>query len=172
MTIVINMRNVFFNLIIIVVMCSCDSNSKPHGKVDSLLKLDSMVWSHPSLQRFTSFQLYTKDLNWEAVCDSVNSQCRPEEKHYATVLEQMGIPIKTFDSIVVKIDQIGFIKYYRYGDYSVWVENGAFGDIYGYLINHNQSVSDVQSFNLDKRYHVGIGPEVRKNVYYFSSGYK
>ncbi len=77
--------------------------------------------------------------------------------------------MKAFDALSHTLCRIGFKTYYRYGDYSIWVENGAFGDIYGYLINHNPLVSEVKSFELDKRSHIGIGKRVRKNVYYFSS---
>ncbi len=78
----------------------------------------------------------------------------------------------SFDSITAKLCDIGFKTYHRYGDYSFWIENGAFGDVYGYLINHNPAVSSVRSFKLDNRYHIGIGKEVRENVYYFSSNIK
>jgi len=161
------MRSMFFYLFTIVTMYSC--NSKSTGEVDDLLELDSIVRKCHSLNQFTSFCVPRKSINGIAVCDSVGSKCRHGEEHYTGVLDSIGISVDLFDLMTDKLCKIGFKTYYRQGDYSVWVENGAFGDIYGYLINHNSEVSEVKLFELGKRYRVGIGKEVRKNVYYFSS---
>jgi hypothetical protein len=150
-----------------IVMLSC--NTKPTNKIDNLLIIDSIAHSHSSLTSFSTLNRYTKEINGIAICDSVNSKCRSDEQHYTVVLRQISLSINTFNSLVSQIDDLGFIKYYRHGDYSVWVEGGAFGDIYGYLINHNPLTAKVESFELDKRYHVGVGKMVSNNVYYFSS---
>ena len=156
---------------IVIGICSCNSKPQPNDNINDLLAIDSAVMKYPFLNQFTNFCVSRKNINGIAVCDSVSSKCRPEERHYTTILDSIDVPVDVFDLITVKLCNIGFKTYYRYGDYSVWVENGAFGDIYGYLINHNPAVDEVKSFELDKRYHIGIGKEVRKNVYYFSSNY-
>lgn len=163
------MKDVFSCFLIAVLLCSC--TSKPNANIDALLELDSVVTRYSALHSFTSFKLYTKSINGVAICDSVKSKCKSDEIHYTVILDTIGISVSGFDSLVTEIDAVGFIKFYRYEDYSVWVENGAFGDVYGYLINHNPS-KNVISFELNKRYHIGIGKKVRENVYYFSSNIK
>lgn len=163
------MNYMLFCFFVAVGIYSCTNASKSDVNIDELLKMDSMVSLYPALHSFTSFELYTKAINGVAVCDSLTYKCKEGENHYSMVLDSIGVSVGGFDSLVTKIDATGFIKFYRYGDYSVWVENGAFGDVYGYLINHNPAIDEVKSFELDERYHIGVGKEVRKNVYYFSS---
>lgn len=164
------MKFIFLYLFIVFATCSCTSNST--DKVNDLLKLDSTLQGYSSLEEFTSLCVSRKSINRISVCDSIHGKCQAGEVYYSSVLDGIGVPVTTFDSISSKMCEIGFKTFYRYKDYSIWVEDGAFGDIYGYLINHNPGVSEVKSFELDKKYHVGVGTKVRENVYYFSSGVK
>ncbi len=160
------MKNTFLLLFITSIICSCNSSS--NDKFDDLLALDTIVNKYPMLSQFTSSRVSMKSINGIAVCDSANEKCKPDEQRYKDVLKKIDIPLEVFDSISKSLCRIEFKTYYRYEDYSIWVENGAQGSVYGYLINHNPS-KNVMSFELDKRYHIGIGKQIRENIYYFSS---
>lgn len=166
------MKHIVFNLLFFVVLYSCNQERDPHEKVDDLLQLDSIVWDYTSIEQFTSLCVSRKSINRIKVCDSIHEKCSPGELNYTIVLDQINVPVKEFNSITNRLCKIRFKTFYRYGDFSIWVEDGAFGDIYGYLINHNPEVFEVKSFELEKRYHVGVGKKVRENVYYFSSNYE
>lgn len=163
------MKRLIFILLSLILLYSCNRKRDFHENVDKIMQLDSAVWDYTSLDEFTSLCVSRKRINHINICDSAHGKCMPGEIYYATVLNQFGIPTTVFDSISNKLCKIGFKTFYRYGSYSIWVEDGAFGHIYGYVINHNPNISKVKSFELDKKYNVGIGKEVRKNVYYFSS---
>ena len=156
------MRHLFLYLFAVMISYSC--NSKPTNKIDNLLILDRDVRKHTSLNQFTSFCVSKKTINNTAVCDSRSEKCRPGEHDYKKVLKKIGITVKIFDSLNQRLCRDGFKTYYRYGDYSIWVEDGAFGDIYGYLINHNHLISEVKSFEFDNKYHIGIGNQKQDSI--------
>lgn len=150
---------------------SCGYDDEKVHDMEGLLELDKKVRAYSSLTHFNSFKLSRKKINNIEVCDSEKSECRPDEKEYTKVLKEIGVPAEEFDSLLIRLDEIGYKTYHRYGDYSVWVINGAFGDIYGHLINHNPAVSKIAPFTINNRYCVGVGKKVGENVYYFSSNY-
>lgn len=150
---------------------SCGRDGEKGHDIEGLLELDKKVRVYRSLTQFNSFKLSRKEINNIEVCNPAESVCQPNEKEYTEVLEGIGVPADDFDSWLGQLDEIGYKTYHRYGDYSVWVINGAFGDIYGHLINHNPEITEIAPFVINNRYYVGVGKKVGDNVYYFSSNY-
>jgi hypothetical protein len=171
--------NKLFNLVMkkaiylfwLLFFLSCGRHDEKVHDMEGLLELDKKVWAYRSLTQFNSFKLFRKEINNIEVCDSENSGCRPGEREYTEILKEIGVPTNEFDSLISRLDEVGYKTYHRYGDFSVWVKDGAFGDIYGHLVNHNPAITEIAPFKINNRYYVGVGKKVGDNIYYFSSNY-
>jgi hypothetical protein len=163
----VSMKNLFFlNALFVILFCRC---SDKNLDIDGLREMDSTLWPYSELFQFSRSDLSKKEINNISVCFQATNPCKEGERDYLIVLNEIGIQPETFHEVVNKMKAIGFKTYYKYENYSIWVMDGAFGSIYGYLINHNSTEEITPSFELMGFYRISVGKQVSDNVYYFSS---
>lgn len=160
--------NFRFLSLMLIVFFGCKQIVVQEPEFKSLKILDKETRKQDSLYQFTTFNKSKVEINYTRVCNPELSDCEDNEVVYSLVLKEYGIPLKVFNNFVRKMDDLELRTYYRYGDYSIWVKGGAMGHIYGYLINHNRSIKEIESFKLNNRYFIEAGEKLDENIFYFT----
>jgi hypothetical protein len=135
--------------------------------IDDLINLDARVRKHTSIIQLRE-ELSCLMINEEEVCCSSQFDGKSREECYQKILTPLGISKKEHSFIVNRMDRIGYIEYIRQDDYSIWVKGGAFGDIYGIIINHSNDPI-TRSLTIKERYHISVYEQLDSNAYYFSN---
>lgn len=161
------MNHTYLFLFFFIFICSC--RTEKQYDIKALQNLDKRVRKYENLLRFSNTEAYDKKINESNVCYSKISECRLGELPYTEVLQPLEIPVDEFDTIQDQVSKLGYKTYYREGRLSIWVIDGALGDIYGHLVNHDSIPMADSTIYINNKYLVGIGKKLGSNVYYFSS---
>ncbi len=134
---------------------------------NKLRELNQVALKFQTLDNFGSFLKSRTQINGVKVCNENFSACNEGEISFDLVLKENNISPDSFLILHEEMIDLGYTGYYKVGDFSLWIQGGAFGDIYGHLVYERQPISIVDTFRLNDYYYIRVGNKLDDNVYYF-----
>lgn len=150
--------------IFICLLCSCHSD-----RIDELLYVDNLLEAENKIMELSPSSMKKMSINNIAVCIDSEKTCIENEINFRTALDSLNIEEHLFLKINIGLNQAHVRTFYRHPRFSVFVKNGAFGNIFGFVLDHQPQKELPIKFDLNGRYTIYIGKQVSPNIYYFSN---
>ena len=133
-------------------------------EIEKLKSLDKMIWDVQRMEHWNQYHL-----NHSKTCKLVGQSWIPDQILIDSLLIKNQIDEVRYNEALKTFKQLGIKEYFRVDPYSVYVEGGGFGNIYGYVLSHSTLKEIPKRLDLKSRYQINIGKSIDENIYFFWS---
>lgn len=138
-------------------------------KIEELQDLNEIVIDFPQITQIRPSTMPRRKINSYEICDDLNEPCRTGEISYKEVLGKIDLSIEDYEKIDKALIDASVRSYLWHPRFSTFIKRGAFGDIFGLLVDKSPGEDLPDKFDLNGRYTIYIGKPISPNVYYFSN---
>jgi len=138
-------------------------------KLEELQKLNEIVNNFPQITQIRPSTMSRRKINSHEICDDLIKPCDSGEIYYKEILKQIDLSIEDYKKIDQALIDAEVRSYLWHPRFSTYIKSGAFGDIFGLLIDKSPGEDLPEKFDLNSRYTIYIGNSILPNVYYFSN---
>lgn len=156
--------NLLFLTLIALGVVSCNSE-----KLKELQNLNEIVNDFPQITQIGPSTMSRRKINSYEICDDLIKPCQSNEISYKEVLRKIDLSIEDYKKIDQALIDASVRSYLWHSRFSIFIKSGAFGDIFGVLIDKSPDEDLPEKFELNGRYTIYIGKSISPNVYNFSN---
>lgn len=86
-----------------------------------------------------------------------------------SLLKEFKIDNAQFNLLEKSLKDVGIGEYFKVDDFSVYITGGGVEMSFGYAVNHSSNSMIPDKLNLQSRYDIHLGRQVKDGIYKFSS---